>query len=168
MNAAVWLGTTVFFTFGAAPGCFSPEMRAALRIGEGDSYYPGAVAQVIMTSYYHISLACAVVALLHSICKWLYLGRPSRKFSSTLVIALFAVTLIGSNVTQPALGKLNKNRFTAAQPAERQSAVRSFHILNTVMEVCNILVMGGLVFYTWRIANPSDTLRFVSPVKFRG
>src|SRR5579862_8914531 len=111
MNASVWLGTTIFFTFGAAPGCFSPEMKSALRLGDGDSYFPGAIAQVIMTRYYYIVLACAVVALLQSLCRWLYLGRPSRKFSSILLISLFAINLIGSNAIQPALGRLNKNRF---------------------------------------------------------
>ena len=168
MNAALWLGTVVFFTFGAAPACFAPDMRGALGIAAGDSYYLGAIAQVIMTRYYHISLACGVVALLHFLCKWLYMGRPRRKFSSMLVISLFVITLIGSNGIRPQLGKLNRNRFTAPQPVERQSAARSFRILNAVMELCNIFMIGGLVVYTWRIANPSDTLRFVSPVKFRG
>lgn len=168
VNAAVWLGTTVFFTFGAAPACFSPDMKGALGVGAADSYYLGAIAQVIMTRYYHISLACAVVGLLHFLCKWLYMGRPRRRFSSMLVISLFVITLIGSNIIRPELGKLNRNRFTASQPVERQSATRSFHILHVVMDLCNILMIGGLVVYTWRIANPSDTLRFVSPVQFRG
>lgn len=167
MNAAVWLGTTVFFTFGANPACFSPNITNMFSAGS-DSYYPNVIAQAIMTKYYAISLACAVVALLHFLCKWLYMGRPNRKFSSMLLISLFVITLIGSNAIQPALAKLNERRFKAPQQVERQSAMRSFHILNVVMEICNILVIGGLVVYTWRIANPSDTLRFVNPVQFRG
>lgn len=167
MNAAVWLGTTVFFTFGASPACFSPSITNMFNAGP-DSYYPNVIAQMIMTRYYAISLACAVVGLLHFLCKWLYLGRPNRKFSSMLIISLFVITLIGSNAIQPALGKLNRNRFTAPQQTERQSAMRSFHILSIVMEICNLVVIGGLVVYTWRIANPSDTLRFVNPVQFRG
>jgi hypothetical protein len=168
MNAAVWLGTTVFFTLGANPACFSSDMKGALGVGAGDSYYLGAIAQVIMTRYFHISLACAVVGLLHFLCKWLYMGRPRRRFSSMLVLSLFVITLIGSNVIRPELGKLNRNRFTASQTVERQAAARSCRILNAVMELCNILMIGGLGVYTWRIANPSDTLRFVSPVQFRG
>ena len=166
MNAAVWLGTTVFFTFGAGPACFSSDMTSALKVGPNDLYYPGVISQVIMTPYYHISLACAVVALLHFICKWLYMGRPSRKFSSALLIGLFVITLLGGNAIQPALARLNRQHFTAAQPAEREAAARSFHILSAVTVFLNVLVIGGLIVYTWRIANPSDTLRFVRPVKF--
>lgn len=166
MNAAAWLGMTIFFTFGAAPACFSLDMKTALRLGPGDTYFSGAVAHVIMTRYYHISLACAVIALLHFVAKWLYMGRPSRKFSSGLLICLFGITLLGSNAIRPALGQFNHQRFTAMQPADRQAAAKSFRILSAVTEVLNLMVIGGLVVYTWRIANPSDILRFVRPVKF--
>jgi hypothetical protein len=166
MNAAVWLGTAIFFTFGAAPACFSSDMKSALGV-PGESYFPGAVAGVVMSRYYHVSLACAVVALLHFLAKWLYMGRPSRKFSSGLLISLFVITLVASNAIRPALVRLNRQHFTATQTVERQSAGRSFRILGAITEVLNILTIGGLIVYTWRLANPSDTLRFVSPVKFR-
>ena len=167
MNAAVWLGTTVFFTLGANPACFSSVITDLFK-ASADSYYPNVIAQTVMASYYVISLACGVVALLHFVAKWLYMGRPSRPFSAGLVISLFAITLIGSNAIRPELVKLNKNRFFATQPAERQSAAKGFHILQSVEATFNFLMIGGLIVYTWRIANPSDTLRFVSPVKFRG
>lgn len=167
MNAAVWLGTTVFFTLGAYHACFSPDITDLFKAG-ADAYYPNVIAQVIMARYYVISLACGVVAVLHFVAKWLYLGRPNRKFSAGLVILLFAITLIAGNAIRPELTNLNKNRFYATQPAERQSATRMFHILRTVETTLNLLMIGGLMVYTWRIANPSDILRFVSPVKFRG
>ena len=167
MNAAVWLGTTVFYTLGANPVCFSPEITNMFKAG-ADSYYPNVIAQTVMARYYVISLACGVVALLHFTAKWLYLGRQSRKFSLALVIAFFAITLIGSHGIQPKLGNLNERRFKATEPAERQSAAKWFHILRAVEATFNYLMICGLVVYTWRIANPSDTLRFVSPVKFRG
>jgi hypothetical protein len=167
MNAAVWLGTTVFFTLGANPACFSGVISRMFNAGS-DAYYPNVIAQVIMARYYVISLACGVLALLHFIAKWLYLGRPVRKFSGALVIALFAITLIGGNAIRPQLTKLNENRFKAAQPAERQTAAKWFHTLHAFETTFNYLMIGGLIIYTWRIANPSDTLRFVSPVQFRG
>jgi hypothetical protein len=167
MNAAVWLGATIFFTFGAEPGCFSADMNAALNI-TGDSYYPGAISQVIMSRYYHVALACAVVALLHLVAEWLYMGKPARKFSFGLLAALFVLAFIGGNAIQPALTRLNKQHYTAAQTAERVSAGRSFHAWDTVLKAFNILTIAGLVVHVWRVANPSDTLRFVHPVQFRG
>ena len=167
MNAAVWLGTAIFLTFGADPACFSADMKTALGVAR-ESYFPGAVAHVITIRYYHITLACGVVALLHLLSEWLYLGRPGRKFLFGLLIALFVWTLIGSNAMQPALKSLNYRHYTAPQASERQSTGKSFHILKTVDTVFNVLMICGLVIYTWRVANPSDNLRFVRPVQFRG
>jgi hypothetical protein len=167
MNAAVWLGTVIFFTFGAEPACFSPEMRAVLGTGI-NSYYPGAIASVVMTRYYHLTLACGVVALLHLLAQWVYLGRPARKFSFILLVGLFVLTLLGSNAIQPALTRLNKKEYTAAQPAERASAAKSFRILHATTRTFDLLIIAGLVLYVWRVVSPSDTLRFVRPVQFRG
>jgi hypothetical protein len=167
MNAAVWLGTAIFFTFGAEPACFSADMRTALGI-TADSYYPGAMAGVVMSRYYHVTLACGVVALLHLLAEWMYMGRPTRKFSFGLVAGLFALTLIGGNAIQPALVRLNKKHYTAAQPADRESAAKSFRVLNATSRVFNVLIIGGLILYVWRVGSPSDTLRFVRPVQFRG
>jgi hypothetical protein len=171
MNAAVWLGAAIFLTFGADPACFSADMKAALGVGVSDSYYPGAIAQVITTRYYHITLACGVLALLHLLAEWLYLGRPGRKFSFILLLGLFGWTLIGSNAVQPAriraLERLSPQHYSSTQPADRQAAAKSLHVLRTVERVFNVLVVCGLVIYTWRVANPSDNLRFVRPVQFR-
>jgi hypothetical protein len=168
MNAAVWLGTAIFFTFGAEPACFSADMRASLGVPAA-SYYPGAAAGVIMSRYYHITLACGVVALLHFLAEWFYMGRPRRKFSLGLVAALFAFTLIGGNAIQPSLVRLNHAQYAAkSQPADRESAGKSFHIVSALGVALNILTIGGLVLYVWRVSSPSDTLRFVRPVQFRG
>jgi hypothetical protein len=166
MNAAVWLGTAIFFTFGAAPASFSAEMKAALGVAT-NSYYPGAIAGVIMARYYHIMLACGVVALFHLLAEWLYLGQPRKKISFVLVIGLFIVLLLGSNVMQPALTRLNKKHYAAALSAERESAGRTFRILYATTRGFDLLLITGLVLYTWRMGSSSDTLRFVSPVQFR-
>jgi hypothetical protein len=167
MNAAVWLGAAIFFTFGAEPAGFSTDMRAALGIPPA-SYYPGAISGVVMNRYYVVTLACAVIALLHFLAEWLYMGRPRRKFSFGLVASLFVLTLIGSNAVQPGLVRLNRQHYTAAQPAERESAGKNFHILHVTGIALNVLIIGGLVVYVSRVSAPSDTLRFMRPVQFRG
>ncbi|HEX4265372.1 MAG TPA: DUF4149 domain-containing protein [Verrucomicrobiae bacterium] len=166
MNAAVWLGTAIFFTFGAEPACFSSDMHAALGIA-GDSYFPGAVASVVMSRYYHVALACGVVALLHLLTEWMYMGRPTRKFSFALVAGLFLLTLVCGNTLQPSLTRSNQKHYTAAEPAVRESAAKSFRLLHITSRLANVLVIGGLILYVWRVGSPSDTLRFVRPVQFR-
>lgn len=158
MNAAVWLGTAIFFTFGAEPACFSTDMRGALGV-TADSYYPGAIAGVVMTHYYHVMLACSVVSLLHFLAEWLYLGRSTRKFSFGLLAALFVLLIICSNAIEPSMNRFNRRHYTATQMEERESAGRSFRILHVTTRVLNVLIIGGLAFYAWRIGSPSDTRR---------
>jgi hypothetical protein len=168
MNAAVWLGTALFFTFGAEPACFSADMRGALQLSAGDSYFPGAISGVVMSRYYGVMMACAVVAVLHFLAEWLYMGRPRRKFSFGLVAALFVLTLIGSHAVEPSLIRLNGKHYRAAQPAVRESAGKNFRVLRVTGIVLNVLIMGGLVVYVSRVSSASDTLRFMRPVQFRG
>ena len=95
------------------------------------------------------------------------MGRPGRKFSFWLVAGLFALTLLGGNAIQPALVRLNRAHYSAkAQPAERESAGKSFRILNAGSIALNLITIGGLVVYAWRASRPSDNLRFVRPVQF--
>jgi succinate dehydrogenase hydrophobic anchor subunit len=168
MNAAVWLGTAVFFTFGAEPACFSADLRGALQLPAGDSYFPGAISGVVMSRYYALMMACAVVAMLHFLAEWFYMGRPRRKFSFGLVAALFVLTLIGSHAVEPSLVRLNRSHYTAPQSAERESAAKHFRVLRVTGIALNVLIIGGLVVYISRVSSPSDTLRFMRPVQFRG
>lgn len=166
MNAAVWLGTAIFFTFGVEPGCFSADMHAALGVGK-ESYFSGAIASALMIRYYHTALVCGIIALFHLFAEWIYKGRPAPKSSFLLVGGLFLLMLIGSNAIQPALTRLNKKHYTAAAPADRVSAGRYFRVLSVTGDFFNLLTISGLVIYVWRVSTPSDTLRFVRPVQFR-
>jgi hypothetical protein len=169
VNAAVWLGGSVFFTVSAGPAFFSPEMAAVLGQSE-DSFrnYAGQIAQVVLGRYYRFHVTCAVIAWLHLLAEWLYLGRPWRKFAFSLLGALFVLTLIGGNGLQPRLKALHHTRYYSSQPAEREAAAKSFRLWHGISQVLNVLMIGGLVLYLWRTANPADTPRFISSVKFRG
>ena len=166
MNAAVWLGAALFFTFGAEPACFSADMRALFRI-PADSFPPGAIAGVIMSRYYNLTLACGVIGLLHFLAEWLYMGRPRRKFSFGLIAALFILTLLGRNAIQPTLARQNYAHYNPkAEPAEREAAGKSFRILHPLGIMLNIITIGALIIYVTRVSSSSEALRFVRPVQF--
>jgi hypothetical protein len=168
MNAAVWLGGAVFFTTGASPALFSPAMEKLLG-ASNFPYFAVAIEQVVLTRYFHFLTACAVIALLHLMAEWLYLGRPSRKFSFSLLAALFVFALFCGNWLQPRLKELHAASYASnVQPAFRETAAKSFRTWHAISGGINILMIGGLVVYMWRVANPSDTPRFISSVKFRG
>lgn len=168
LNAAVWLGAAVFITLGAEPAISSPDMRQLLG-NNNFPYFSGAITQIVLTRYFHLNLVCGIVALLHLLAEWLYLGRPARKFSLGLLLSLVALALISGTWLLPRSQKLHATHYsTKAQPTEREAAARSFGAYHLASEFANLFMIAGLAVYAWRMANPADTLRFVSSVKFRG
>jgi len=165
MNAAVWLGAAIFFTLGAGPALFSDDVKAVL--GPDYLYRRGAVAQVVLRSYFHLQLVCGIIALLHLLAEWLYMGRPARKFSLVLLTCLFAITLAGGYWVQPKLSRLHEIHYKSTQPAERDAAGKSFSTWHGTAQAGNLLMIFGLAVYVWRVANPSDSLRFLNPMHIR-
>jgi Domain of unknown function (DUF4149) len=168
INAAVWLGGTLFFTVIARPALGSPDMQALLGAGNFP-YFSGAVAQLLLARCFHFQITCAVIAWCHLLAEWLYLGRPVRNFSFSLLAALLVCVLLGGYWLQPRLKRLHNLQYAVnVQPASREFAAKSFRVWHAVSQGVNLLMIGGLIIYVWRAANPSDKLRFVSSVKFRG
>jgi hypothetical protein len=166
LNAAVWFGTAVFFTFGTGLAPFSQEMKNLLG-PDNYPYFSGAIAQVLIARYFYFQIGCALVAALHLFAEWLYLGKNPQKLQAGLLIGLASVALIGGYWLQPRLKALHATKYGAnTRPVIREAAARSFGAWHGASQVVNLLMVGGLAVYLWRAANPSDQTRFVSAVKF--
>jgi hypothetical protein len=166
LNAAVWLGTAIFFTFGAGLAPFSAEMKALLG-PNNFPYYSGAIAHVLISQYFHFQLLCGAVAVVHLLAEWVYLGKYPRRLQVGLLTGMCAAVLVGGYWLQPKLKNLHASKYGLNTPPEiREAAARSFRTWHVVSQVVNVLVVGGLAVYLWRAANPSDPTRFVSSVKF--
>ena len=166
MNAAVWLGAAIFFTFGAGPAFFSPEMQALLE--KNYPYYSGGVAQIVIARYFHWQLACSLIALIHLVAEWLYLGKTPSKFTIFLLGVILALGLLGGFVFQPKLKSLHHAKYTAATPAQRLQAASSFRGWHGASQGMNLVVLLGIAIYCWRTANPSDPTRTLVAAKFKG
>ncbi|HKI69044.1 MAG TPA: hypothetical protein VKA67_05605, partial [Verrucomicrobiae bacterium] len=120
--------------------------------------------------YFYFHLICNILALLHLFAERLYLGRTSSKSSLGLLIGMLTLIIIGGGFMQPRLRQLhNRAHAVNAQPVVKEAAKRSFKVWHVVAEVVNLLVIGGVMVYVWRVNNPADTTRFVSPFqKFGG
>ena len=168
LNAAVWLGGAVLLSVAASPAVTSPAVEALL----GERYFPYysiAIDHVIWDFYFRFQITCALIAFLHLLAECLYLGRPSRKLSFGLLLAIFLMALVSGEAIQPRLKMLHTIRFRQDTPAaDRQAAARTFRTLRAVLKTTNCFIIAGLVLYVWRVANPSDNARFISSVKFRG
>ncbi|HEY9173589.1 MAG TPA: DUF4149 domain-containing protein [Verrucomicrobiae bacterium] len=168
LNAAVWLGAAVFFTFGAGPAAFSDEMKTLLG-PKNHPYFSGAIAQVLIARYFTFQLICGVIAALHLFTEWLYLGRPMRRFTGYLLVGLLLLGLAGDFGMQPKIKRLHAAKYAVnATPQSREAAARSLAAWHGVAQSVNLLMLAGLVVYVWRVANPSEATRFVPAVKLRG
>lgn len=158
----------MFFAVEAAPTFFTPEARNLLG-PQNFPYFSGAFAQIALSRFFHFQIWCAIIAAAHLLAEWLYLGRPQRKVSFSLLAALFALALFSSAFLQPKLQQLHVLHYAVnVRQADRETAARLYRGWHLVSEVVNVFVIGGLIVYFWRMANPSGSARFVSSVKFRG
>jgi len=167
VNAAVWFGATVFFTFGVGPALFSQEMKQLLG-ANNYPYFSGAIVQVVISSYFHLQLACSIVALLHAAAEWFYLGRPLQRFGLGLLLGLLFFGFVGGYGLQPRIKELHARKYALNYtPEVRQSAAASLRVWHRMAQVVNLIMLGGLAIYLWRVARPMSTGRFAAPAKFQ-
>ncbi len=167
LNAALWFGAALFFTFWAGPAVFSKDMEGLLRTNY--PYFSGAIAQIIIARYFQLQATCSIVALLHLLAEWLYLGRSWEKLWLGLVLALISLNLAGGFWLQPRMKRLHAIKYDPhSRPADVQAAAESFRSWHGASMMVNLIMIAGLGGYLWRAANPSDPTRFVSTSKFRG
>jgi hypothetical protein len=166
LNGAVWFGAAIFFTFGVGLAPFSMEMKTLLGPNNAP-YFSGAIAQIFIARYFRCQLACAVVAALHLLAEWLYLGKSPQKLQVGLLVVLTAAALTGGYWLLPRMKALHATKYGVnTRPEVREAADRAFRAWHSVAEVVNVLTVGGLAVYLWRTTNPPDPTRFVSAVKF--
>lgn len=168
LNAAVWLGGSVFFTFVAGQVPFSPEMKELL----GPVYSPylvGAVAQVGVGHFFSFQLVCAIIALAHLGAEWLYQERRNRKFLLWMLAAMLVVTLLGDYWLQPRMHNLFRGKYAVNYTQlQRDAAARSFGLWHGISMTVNLFMLGGLIVYLVQMSRPPEAARFVSAGQFRG
>lgn len=168
INAAVWLGGAVFFTFAAGQVPFSDGMKSLL--GEANfPYFSGAIAQLMIGKYFALHVICGSVALGHLLTEKVYLGRPIRAGTLWLILLLLGFGLIGGWWLQPRMQTLHLQKHAQnLSPEERDAARSSFRLWHVLAQVTNVGVLIGLTVVVWRSNHPPDPTRFVSPMQFRG
>jgi hypothetical protein len=168
LNAAVWLGGAVYHAVIAHPAMFAEETATLLQ-PRNFPFFSRALEQILSTRYFHFLIVCSLVALVHLVAEWLYLGRPARKLSFALIILLFSLAFTSSVWLRPKLRSLHYAAYAAgATQAERVRADRSFRTWNTISTTLNFVIIGGLITYLWRTTHPADPPHFITSVKFRG
>jgi hypothetical protein len=163
VNASVWVGAAVFFTFFAGPSFFSEEMKAFLP-----PPYNGAAAQVVIGRFFLLQNCCGALALVHLTTEWLYTGRPFNRILLWVLSVMFALSLLGSLALLPHMKKLHLIKYdTKSSQQEREEAAKSFGRWHGASQIGNLLVLGGVFFYLWQVTKPGALPVYGAWNKFR-
>ena len=162
MNAAIWLGGAVYFSFVAGQLPFSSAMKDLL--GRSHEYYSGAIAMIGVSRYFSFHLFCAIIALIHLAAEWLYQDRRNRRSLLWLVGVMLGLTLIGGYWLQPKMHHLHRVKYAVNYPeSARAAADKSFKRWHGLSMTMNLFMLGGLVVYTMQMTRPPEIARFVRP-----
>src|SRR5258706_13325490 len=110
LNAAVWFGAAIFFTFGIAPVFFTPQVRHLL----GD-IYAGLVLQAVIERYFLLHYCCGAIALIHQLAEWVYLGKALQRGTVGLLLAILALSPTGGLWLQPKLKDLHRIQYAGPE-----------------------------------------------------
>jgi hypothetical protein len=168
INAAIWLGSAVFAILGADRVLTSGAMQELLG-PKHFPYFSGAIAELVASRFWHLHIACSAVALLHLAAESLYFGRVLRKPWLILLLVLLVLGTVQSMWLQPKMHRLHVAAHAVNRPeVVRQSAAHSLRVWRLASGTMELFLIIGLATYLWRIANPPDPTRFLTPGKYRG
>ena len=156
VNAAIWFGSAIFVVIGV-PGIFA--LAAAKILSKPDA---GLAAQSVLARFFILQYGCAAIALGHFFADRFLLGRPARRSTLGLLIALSSLVLLGGFWLQPKLRNLHHTKYWGTVPAEQNQAAQSFGLWHGVSQIGNLLVIGGLFLYFVRVTDPKESERFGS------
>ena len=159
-NAAVWFGASIFFTFGIGPAIFSNEMKSILG-HQAFSGYSGRIAIMLVGRYFVVQQICGAIALAHLVAEWLYMGKPLQRLTLWLLVG---ITVLGLGIgygLQPKLSKLHRIQYgPGSTPAQIAQAKQSFNLWHATSMTLNLIVIGGVAIYLWRVTTPGSVYRY--------
>ncbi|PYL00128.1 MAG: hypothetical protein DME18_07840 [Verrucomicrobia bacterium] len=159
-NAAVWFGASIFFTFSVGPAMFSKEMRDILG-SDAFAGYSGRIAMVILERYFCLHLTCGIIALVHLVAEWLYMGKPLQRLTLWLLLGIFALGLVGGYGLQPKLRRLHRTIYSpGSTPQQAGQAKQSFKLWHAMSQALNLVIITGVAVYLWRVTTPGSGYRY--------
>ena len=145
LNAAVWLGGAVFFTFIAGPVFFDPALEAVLPKPED-----GVAARVLIGRFTAFQLSCGCIALVTMTLCWRLQGGKFPRAQGLLLGGILLLIVPGMIVLTPKLNALHELKYAdyfdvQATKAESEAADKAFSSLHGLSQVGNLAVLLGLV-----------------------
>lgn len=156
LNAAIWLGATVFFTFGAGPAIFSDASASFLP-----APYRARIAELIIARLFVLQQVCGLVALALLLADFLRAGRVVRRLPLAVVSGLFLVSLLSGFWLAPKMHSLQQIRYSGrSTPQQQTGAIRSFNALHGLAQTLNLFYLAGLLFHLAQMTRTPDAPRW--------
>jgi hypothetical protein len=166
MNAAVWFGGTLFFTVAISPFFSGSELVRILS-----ETYSTLAGHLLADRYYALQYWCGALAVAHLLAEWVYLGRALQRLTLWALIAAFLLGFVGGLVIHPRIKHYHQHRYGRAEaftPAQKAQGTRSYGVWTKTAFGFQVVALGCIAIYTWRMLNPPVGPRFVPTNKFRG
>jgi hypothetical protein len=160
LNAAVWCGSAISLAF-CLPALFSPQLKHLLTDAG-----VGFAAESILSRYFILQYWCGAIALAHLFAEWLYFGKPLLRLNLILIATVLFLGLVGGLGIQPKMRAWHVAKYFGRTPAQQLQAAKSFAAWHAASEVANLIVIGELIIYLWRISDEQKA-RFVRFNKIR-
>jgi len=157
LNAAVWLGASVFLIIGL-PAVFSDELKT--KIGPAGPLVVGWAAQTVLARFFILQYCCGTIGLAHLMLEWVCCGKPLWQRNLGILALLMGLALAGGLWMQPKLNDLHHVMYYGATQPARDQAGRAFRAWHGVAECGNLVAVGGLLMYLWRVSRSGEHARF--------
>jgi hypothetical protein len=168
INAAAWFGGSVFFLLVGAPVLESDSMREMLG-AKNFPYFSGATFHLLASRWAMWQAVFGLVALVHLMAEWLYLGRMPGRPWRALLLTLCVGALVAGFGLEPRAREFQRVVYAVnAHPTARQNAASAELTLRKVLTGLDWLITLGVGAWLWRVANPPNPTRFVPTGHFRG
>lgn len=159
VNAAVWFGSTFFFTLVGGPVFFSEDAKLFFR--DAFPVWSQSLWFMSLGKYYALQQVCAFIALLHLLAEWLYTGKGLPRALVYALIGLCAVAVLGGHAIQPKLKQWHRVRYAPGYTVQQQKeAENALAVLRGFVHVTNVLAAATLLVYVWRLNSPNESPRF--------
>ena len=155
LNAAVWLGGAVFFTFVAGPMFFDPALKEILPKPED-----GIAARFLIGRFTAFQISCALIAAITLIIGWRMSERPFPRAQALLLGGIGLLIAAAVLVLTPKLDALHHLKYADyfglnTTKEQSEAAAKAFGPLHGLSMVGNLVVMLGLLaqfILTWKDA----------------
>ena len=159
LNAAVWLGGTVFFTFIAGPAFFSADLEPILPKPES-----GIAARYLIGKFAAFQIACASIGVINLFIGWRRSMFDKPKPQALILITIMLLSGVGMLLLTPKMDVLHQIKYAEyfglqATSEEKEVAAKAFGRLHGISQVGNLLVLICLllnfVLY-WKMASKAQ------------